>query len=1141
MRYTCLTALLFALLAALRPVAAERVIAIDNPLNLSWQRELIYVDAPADAQGDWRVSFGDVIRPAQLQQTPEGRRLWFQADIRSAPRGQAPQPAQFRLEPGRVDSPLTMIEHADRYEIRNGVYAVSVARYAVNNPAGVPLRDLPGLIQGVSLMSEATPYGRSHFASDARVVQASTTVVERGPVFITLRVDMTSAGEGQAVAPDEPNTDNAQPRDFTSGRAGAFYTATLRFTAEDDWADIDEQYRLAPAGEWWMEFRDARRFDTVMWIRWFGYERFGGNDRMNYVALQPQKMQRGPFVALRPRWSQAPGGGQDFFITRGGEPTPAKPEDEAKAYRPSPYDADAASVGIVAVRASRWFNPYAQTISCFAENGDTARIRFPLNSGSRSWALVVGPRKNVDNTGRLNSLVRRRADWTLQKQMAAHLTWERDASKAGPHILIERGELERLKAQFAAGADTPEMRIVRQWEQRAAEMRKVASEHSALAARARDSKLTAEQRAEAEKQAAALRDQAQRAQRDLGSDDFRLLDAIAGRPLPAGRLPSGDLWLARRYQDDFLNPTQSTVRRLPGDFTSADLAANGKPWGGPMQAAIAYIFSDPDHWPGWANGWSPGNPNFHTDKYMVVAFAAASLLDHPHSARWMAFARKEFDDDIARVMFENSGVGYECPGYAGYSLKLQLQLARVFQNTGAGNVVADNPRFALNAVWHRHLLTPVDPRLGFRHAAPIGDTHRWTSGMGNGFAKVARFLRESKPALAAELMATFLMLEQQGGVGRSESLIDDLLLIDRSIAPADLGAMDWGSGAFDGFGAIFRSGFATDRETFLTLKAGRARGHYHNDEMSWHFYGAGTPLSLDYNCSYAPRGDHAALHNRMTFGRTVRDFRHIGEDKPVLAMEQPHAAARVVGFARTELADAVIAELKFDRLALSAVYPDDAKFQYSYPTRTLDRAVTHRRAIVLVKHPAGAGVNDFLVVRDDSDSREEQQINIHLLTRDLKQEGNVFRGVGQWDADISIHLVHADLLSADVGRWWYFDDWMRGPGQYGPRDSEENRAWAAKVRETDGRALVPPEGIKGKWQVGEYQQWLRLHTRPGSSALYVLYPQKRGQPEPQITPAGDNAVRVRLGEIDQTITINAEGSVKITRAGTTVDVLPATP
>ena len=499
------------------------------------------------------------------------------------------------------------------------------------------------------------------------------------------------------------------------------------------------------------------------------------------------------------------------------------------------------------------------------------------------------------------------------------------------------------------------------------------------------------------------------------------------------------------------------------------------------------------------------------------------------------------------MLLPRDGVGYECPGYSGYSLGLQMKIAEIFKNTGYGNPVVENPLFKKTGTWHRHLLTPFDVRLGLRHEAPIGDTHRWTSGAGESLGRLAKFYKTADPAFAGEMMGTYKMLRDQGYRG---SLQTDLIGVDWSIPATPVEKLDWNSHEFYGFGAILRSGFGTPHETFASFKAGPAQGHYHNDELSFHFYGMGTPLSLDYNCSYHPRGDHAALHNSMTFG-IAKPFTHTGDATAVEAMKQIGGVARVGAFKSTPAADLVVAERTDDSLTLSPIYPEDAKFQYPYPSRQAAIPITHRRFLMLVKNPQGSKLADYLVVRDETRSADRQQLNIHLLARDVAAPenlggGQIIRAAGQWNTDALVYLAAPKVASFNVGRWFYHDEFMSGPGQYGDPKSEANQAWARKISESDGQALVPPLGWKDKWMVGEYQKWLQIGTAPGTPMTWVLYPKKQGGAEPKFeTLEGGSGVRVSLGTESEEILLatqpgaGAQGQAIVRRGGRETPVLAA--
>ncbi len=1025
--------------------AAPITRSISNPLKLHWPHELVHFDVPATGVSDeMSVQIGEETRPAQVEKLEGGKaRIWFIASLKGG--NDAPKEQAVTLVAGKNASPLKISRGENWITIDNGVSQFRVPDFASRADFKArPLKEMPTVLGGIKGQNETGAfYGKSWFESENIVTSARTEILASGPVFVTVRVTYNFAPPQGA----KPGTDYS-------------YQATLRFVSGDAWIDVSEKYNLPTDAHYWLELKDGLEPDTVMFVPWFSYEAFGGNVDMQFTKLEPRAKQRGPFVAMRPRWNQMPGGGQDFFVTRGG-PSPYRAKDGPLVTPPN-YSATAPAVGIIATNPMKWLDPYAQTINAYAENGTTARLKFPLKSGARSYAIVVGPRGQLDDTGKINSLVRRHTDWTLDDQINKYvLEWPRNPDKAGPHIFITRADLKRLQDDFKSGKDTPEMRVLKEF---------VAKKDS------------------------------------LKGADKDLLNLITGEPAKKPNLPSAELWLQRRYQDDFLNPTGQT-RKV--SMALADLFSGGQPIGGASQAALGYIFSDLNQWPGYENGWGPGNPNFHTDKYMVAIMAGAAMLDHPDSSKWLAYGKKNFDEDQKKVLLAPSGVGYECPGYAGYSLGLQMEIAEVFKNTGYGNPVVENPLYKKTGIWHRHLLTPLDVRLGLRHEAPIGDTHRWNSGAQESFGRLAKFYKEADPAFAGEMMGTYKLLRDQGLRG---SLRSDLIGVDWSVAPTPLEKMDWGSGEFYGFGSIMRSNFNTPRETFVSFKAGPAQGHYHNDELSYHFYGQNTPLSLDYNCSYHPRGDHAALHNSMTFGIT-KPFTHAGDAKAVEAMEQIGGTARVGAWKSSAVADLVVAERTSESLTLSPIYPDDAKFQYPYPARKAPVPITHRRFLALVKHAPGSKLADYLVVRDETRSADRQQLNIHLLARDAKRDGQIIRATGQWNTDALVYLANPKVEKVDVGRWYYFDEYMSGPGQYGDGKSEAHRVWAQKIRDSDGEALIPPVGWKDKWMVGEYQKWLKIETAPGTPMTWVLYPKKQGEAEPQFETLEDGrGVRVQLGD-----------------------------
>ncbi len=1210
--------------------AQSHEFVISNEFGLHWPLDLTYLEIPGDALKEpLAVRIGGELRPAQLERvTKEDKtvnRVWFTATI---PGGSNEMPVAV-IEDQPATAGLTVKSDGDFALIDNGVYEFRVHRYA-GLAAGTALGELPHWSGGMRLKGSSAWDGRAWFNGSSRVERVENRILNNGPVFLDMHLiyhfsDAQPDGHVEALPLElgkqchlwEPN----QPPRETIPKLSAHYEVMLRFTAGNPWIEVSERFYLPGDDtvegwgihQYYMHWGEPDEnvpaitgfqtdafmpLDTITWVRWFLYDRFGGNVNQHWVPARPREDQRGrPFALMRPRWNQGGGGSQDFFMTSGGPPPPAlgqlrrdvqgrirnarRDDDEALKTAaeeandweeqsrdlPGPearkllvqalkalggeypfegVDDEAPAVGIVAAFASKWVGPYPNTIAAYAHDESRASVRFPLRDGDthrsgfhygqRSYGINIAPRRNVAS---INDIVRRHTDWTLVAQMNKYiLSWERDPSKAGPNILMNRDTLERLRREYRDNTDT----------------------FAAQAIREAVEKRAALQTELAEVQESGDRRRAGQIRNELDSLDYKVLAVVLGEDISTPNPPSPGLWIQRRYQDDFLNPTSRQLRAMPHDLAIGDLLSGGQPYGGAWQAAIGYIMTDLDHWPGWHHGWSPGNPNFHTDKYMPGVMAGAAMLDHPHAQEWLAFGKDNFMDDLDKVLFPPDGVGYECPGYSGYSLKLQLETALLYKNLGVANVVADNPLFIRTGDWHRKLLTPYHTRLGRRHAAPHGDTHRWDSGLGSeGFGRLAFFMRNEHPEAASRFMGTRTLLP----TGKQEgSLAAALTSIDESIPAMDPAEMDWSSQYFHGFGTIMRTHFDTPRETFLSFKAGHARGHDHNTELAYHYYANSTPISLDYNCSYSPRGDHAALHNSMTFGRTG-NVPHSQSGAAQEAFEQITSTAHVGAFVNSTHADVVVAERKSGNLIMTPWQPS-GEFSIQWPSRDVDQIV-HRRILALIKHPARSSMTDYLVVRDETRSSERQQLNIHLLAREAVQDGNRIDLWGQWEMDMSVYLAHATDPKVENREWFYWDGWPASPGEpYVLREGETQREWKermqafmkqhkvtalplddwkpvwqnpdmnsdwhALIRNTDGRALMPPPGWNREWLYGECQLWLRIETKPGTPVTWVLYPYPRGTEKPAFDTI-EGGVRITVGRESEDILISSEGGVIIRRNG----------
>jgi len=1165
--------LLAAFIPPLLPIAHSQPIerTIPNSLNETWPLEHVCFEfSPAEIQGPMTCTIQGLTRPTQEERVSVGGkervRLWTLASVarkdeqgREIPKdgGRDIKRVKATFTLGKVASPLVLKDEGDHFLIDNGIYQFKVRKYQGMFGQATPLGKVPHWIGGMRVKGTGKWDGRAEFQGTGLMHGAKTEIVSQGPVHIDIRITVESEQPAGAVEMVEAVPLTVGKQSFRFGpnevpsekipRRRNHYEALVRFVAEDPWIDVAQRYDFErdsaskPSGfhQETVTFggKEGMPVDTAMWVRWFEWDKFGGNVKLNFIPAQSREGQNGrPFALLRPVWNQGPGGAQDFFLTSGGA-TPDK--NELK-----PRDLiDAPAIGIYAAFPSKWVGPYAQTIVCRAENGDSGTWTLPLlpaeispavyvpgmRYGQRAFGICVGPRRMFDDTGLINGMVRRHTDWTLQALIHKYiLEWPRDPSKVGPNLLVTRARLEKLRHEFTTGKDAAESRVLRKaW--------------------------------------AELSPADQTPGNATGGADGDLLRLIVKGSGRSVQPPRTGLWRERRYQDDFLNPTSSPVRSLP-NIRMADLLAAGAPVGGPEEAAMAYTICDPDYWMGSKNGWKPGNPNFHTDKYAATLYFGGAMRDHPHSAEWIEFASRNFLADIEEVLLPPDGVGAECPGYSGYAMNLLLPMADAFENLGFSNIPAASPMFRSTGIWHRKLLTPVDARLGRRHAAPIGDTHRWDSGMMENFGKLARFYRHKDPKFASEMMSTWLAL-QKSGVKSVSSPLQSLLSMDLNLPEVPLESMDWSSQSFHGFGAILRTNFGTPRETFLTYKAGPVRGHYHNDENSFHYYALGTPVSLDYNCSYHPRGDHAALHNSMTFGK-LGTVTNNTRKQPVESQEQLESVAHVGAFVSRPAGDLVVSERTGSVLGNHPIEPDDYEFQRDYQAREVG-ALVHRRLLLMVKHPAGSKMTDYLVVRDESLSQVEQQLNIHLLARGVNVRGRLIEAVGQQGVDMSVFIATGEGPEGGdprigVRSWHYSDEFMSGPPEYRLNEGESLEAWDGRmdklmkskgastlpltgfkpeyrsavkgetqpwldhIQKTRGQALIPPKNWTAPWTYGEYQKWLRVETKPGSPILWVLYPYKKGDPQPVIEQIDDRSVKVTHAGETETVSMSSDAGVKVT-------------
>ena len=1121
------SALAFAAVLALHGAETR---TIPNVLGQDWPWELVSMDfAPGAVKADWVASIAGVegARPIQLEQVQvEGKpmeRVWFIATV-----SVKQTKADVTFAPGSAASTLAVRTDAGFTVVDNGLAEL---RLRLGSPAaGTPLDKTPHWLAGVRVKGAPGWDGRATFSGTSAVSKVVAQSIATGPVFAEWRLtyefaDAKPDGTVEAV----PLMLGKQSFRFAPNRVPSEtiprqerrYEVGVRMVAGDPWIEVVERYRLPrdPAVKDWgihqslltfgrpakdaeavpgFTAADGLPLDTALWMRWFEYDAFGGNTSQLADPTHQRAVQKGrPFAHLRARWSQSAAGSQEVILTTGGEA--ARPVAdmrqrvderlaELRKEAEKPVDKHGKlkqflpALDRAAQLAASAPGQDDDARKALAEASQLIGIGMPAGVGYRPEAPAFGivaayPSKWV---GPYAATINLQVYDDERGVFRFPLTdGERDQASGLPNHY--GGRCFAIIATRRDAIDST-------------------GKIESLIRRHSDWTLTAQ------------------------VNRYRLERSGSGKTGP-----NPMMYLNKRYQCDDVNPTNYGNRRMVNGGFIKSLDKGGEY--GPSQVAVGYIYTDLDSWPGWHSGWGPGNPNFHTDKYMGAIYAAVTMRDHPHAKDWLAFGRSCLDEDLAKVFLPPDGVGSECPGYSGYSLGLQAEVSKAIFDVGLGNPLAENPLVAKSVTWHRKLLTPFDRRLGLRHEAPIGDTHRWTSGLK--FGELVRFYEKDAPAVARELH----LAEQ--------------LVAAKAAGPQGTEGLDWSSQAFKGFGVILRHAFGTPQESFLSLKSGSAGGHYHNEDQTFHWYHRGTPISLDYNCSYHPRGDHAALHNGITLG-AAGTVKNNARNAEVEALEQPFGPADVVRTAFTATADVIVTDRRIRSLAMCPLDPHDTEFNRDYPSRKIE--AEHRRLLLLSKHAEQAPFSDYLVVRDEIRTDQPQQVNLHLLARFAKIDGDRVLLSGQWDQDILVQVVEATEAKIELRQWAYFDEWMGPPEDYLPQPGETVEAWDARLpkerpaggwkptyvkredlgandkrwnellKATDGLAMSPPPGWNSTWTFGEMQRWLRIFSKPGTPVTVVVYPYPKGAKPPVITRDGETIIIDAGGKQERLVLSSAAGA-----------------
>jgi len=338
------------------------------------------------------------------------------------------------------------------------------------------------------------------------------------------------------------------------------------------------------------------------------------------------------------------------------------------------------------------------------------------------------------------------------------------------------------------------------------------------------------------------------------------------------------------------------------------------------------VIFDPDCYGEYWNFWSPENPNFFTDFIKPGIALTTKLKRHPRFAELAKLAEHKFREDVYHSVTLPGGAGQECPGYLAHAMKSWKALAPICREH-LGFDPAKWPRFKAGASFLVHASQPAGE--GARKCHPGGDTH--------------------PPG------PDVMKLAEEWGVR------EDV----RGFTTEEL----------PGFGVIFRSKPGTARETYLAFKAGPNRGHFHGDQLSFHYCANAKPVAIDHMCSYSPRAGQEHMHNRLAFHT----------DRLPWANMDGHE--RLIAFKTSGEVDVAVGQVESERLRVTEKLPPE-KWDWYLPEQRFDTPLRYRRTIVSVR---GGGGEDYFVVRDQYDGpRVKVSYCLHVLSGRCERSGQTF-------------------------------------------------------------------------------------------------------------------------------------------------------
>lgn len=171
-----------------------------------------------------------------------------------------------------------------------------------------------------------------------------------------------------------------------------------------------------------------------------------------------------------------------------------------------------------------------------------------------------------------------------------------------------------------------------------------------------------------------------------------------------------------------------------------------------------------------------------------------------------------------------------------------------------------------------------------------------------------------------------------------------------------------------GFGVVFHNRPGTPRETYLSFKS----GHYHGDQLAFHYGANARPTAVDHYSSYHPRAGQEHMHNRVAFHTDAMPYANMDGYERVIAFKTSTDVDISVGQVESERLRGV------NKLPLEAWNDTTSILPFKTP-------LIYRRTVVAMKNGAG---EDYFVMRDQNVGPDLYATYcLHVLSDKMERKG----------------------------------------------------------------------------------------------------------------------------------------------------------